>query len=87
MACGTAVVATRNPGSREVLGDNWGGLVDDATFARMVVNVLSDDQRRHALELAGLRRAEEFSLGRMIDQYEALLKESRGSHARSIVSA
>ena len=87
MACGTAVMATPNPGSREVLGENYGGLVDDAAFAPTLVNVLSDEHRRRALEMAGLDRAAEFSIGRMIDQYEALLNESRGSHARSVVSA
>jgi phosphatidylinositol alpha-mannosyltransferase len=87
MACGTAVVATPNPGSREVLGENWGGLVDDLAFAPTLLNVLSDEPRRRELERAGLRRAAEFSIDRMIDRYEALLKESRGSHARSIVSA
>jgi phosphatidylinositol alpha-mannosyltransferase len=87
MACGTAVIATPNPGSREVLGENCGGLVDDAAFASTLLSVLSDERRRHALELAGLRRAEEFSIHSMIDRYEALLNESRGSHARSVVSA
>jgi phosphatidylinositol alpha-mannosyltransferase len=87
MACGTAVIATPNPGSREVLGEDCGGLVEDAAFAPTLLNVLSDEHRRRALELAGLRRAEDFSIGRMIDRYEALLNESRGSHARSVVSA
>jgi glycosyltransferase involved in cell wall biosynthesis len=33
MACGTAVVATSNPGSREVLGDGeYGRIADDAEF-------------------------------------------------------
>ena len=37
MACGTAVVATPNPGSREVLGDGeYGRLVDDAAFGPMI---------------------------------------------------
>jgi glycosyltransferase involved in cell wall biosynthesis len=87
MACGTAVIATPNPGSREVLGENFGGLVEDAAFAPALLSVLSDEHRRRALELAGLHRAAEFSIGRMIDRYEALLNESRGSHARSVVSA
>ena len=30
MACGTAVIATPNPGSREVLGEDYSGLVEDA---------------------------------------------------------
>jgi len=87
MACGTAVVATPNVGSREVLGQRYGGLVEDADFATALVAVLGDAERRRALELAGIRRAADFSMDQMIDQYEALLTEVRGSHARSIVSA
>jgi glycosyltransferase involved in cell wall biosynthesis len=87
MACGTAVVATPNPGSREVLGEDYGGLVDDADFAPALMNLLADERARRALEAAGIRRAADFSIDRMVDEYEALLSDLRGSHARSIVSA
>lgn len=86
MACGTAVVAITNPGSREVLGDGYGGLVEDREFASTIAALLTDGQRRRTLEAAGIRRAGEFSFDRMIDQYEALLSDLRGSHGRSIVS-
>ena len=87
MACGTAVVATPNPGSREVMGEDYAGLVEDAAFAPTLVKLLEDESARRALEMTGLQRAGEFSLDRTIDQYEALLSDLRGSHARSIVSA
>jgi phosphatidyl-myo-inositol alpha-mannosyltransferase len=87
MACGTAVIATPNAGSREVLGEEYGGLVTDDDFAPALLQVLSDEQRRRALERAGVDRAATFSIDRMIDQYEALLHELRGSHARSVASA
>jgi phosphatidyl-myo-inositol alpha-mannosyltransferase len=87
MACGTAVVATPNPGSREVLGESYGGLVEDAEFAPALMKVLSDESRRRALEMAGIRRAGGFSVDRMIDEYEALLTDLRGTHARSAASA
>jgi phosphatidyl-myo-inositol alpha-mannosyltransferase len=87
MACGTAVIATPNPGSREVLGEDYRGLVDDSGFAASLIEVLTDERRRHALETAGIRRALDFSLDRMVDQYEALLNDLRGSHAGSVVSA
>lgn len=87
MACGTAVVATPNPGSREVLGEGYGGLVEGGEFAAAVMKVLGDESRRRALENAGIRRAGEFSVGRMIDQYEALLNGLRGTHARSVARA
>ena len=87
MACGTAVIATPNPGSREVLGEDYTGLVEDNVFAPALMKLLGDEGRRRALEIAGIRRAAEFSIDRMVDQYEALLSDLRGSHARSIVSA
>lgn len=87
MACGTAVIATPNPGSREVLGEDYGGLVEDSAFATTLLKILGDEGRRRVLELAGIRRAAEFSVDRMIDQYETLLNGLRGGHARSIVSA
>jgi phosphatidylinositol alpha-mannosyltransferase len=87
MACGTAVIATPNPGSREVLGRDYSGLVEDSAFAAALVQVLGDGAGRRARETAGIRRAADFSIDRMIDQYEALLNDLRGSHARSIASA
>lgn len=87
MACGTAVVATPNPGSREVLGEDYDGLADDSAFAPALAALLADEGRRRALEMAGIDRSAEFSANRMIDRYEVLLTEVRGSHARSVVSA
>lgn len=87
MACGTAVIATPNPGSREVLGEGYSGLVEDNEFAPALMKMLSDESRRRALELAGIRRAGEFSVGRMLDQYETLLTGLRGAHARSVARA
>ena len=88
MACGTAVIATPNPGSREVSGDGaYGRLVRDDVFAETILQLLGDAGRRRALEEAGLRRARELSLVSMIDQYEALLMQLSGAHARSVASA
>jgi phosphatidyl-myo-inositol alpha-mannosyltransferase len=87
MSCGTAVVATPNPGSREVLGESYSGLAEDGEFAPSLLKLLGDESRRRTLEIAGIRRAGEFSIDRMIDEYEALLSGLRGSHARSVASA
>jgi phosphatidyl-myo-inositol alpha-mannosyltransferase len=77
MACGTAVVATPNPGSREVLADGaYGRLVDDAAFAPAILELLDRETSRHALEAAGLRRAQQLSLASMINGYEAMLNAS-----------
>lgn len=87
MACGTAVLATPNDGSREVLGDAYGGLVEDREFGAALVAVLDDKSRRRTLEMSGIRRAAEFSADRMVDAYEALLVELKGTYAGHVASA
>jgi phosphatidylinositol alpha-mannosyltransferase len=81
MACGTAVLATPNPGSREVLGDGaYGRLVEDAVFGQTIVDLLGNPTARLALEVAGSRRARELSLDTMVDRYETVLAELAGGH-------
>ena len=88
MACGTAVLATPNAGSREVVGGHSNGrLVDDAGFGAALLDVLNDPSRRRASEAAGLLRVREFSLDVMIDRYETLLMQLCGAHAGSVASA
>ena len=88
MACGTAVLATPNPGSREVVaGSPHGRLVEDAGFGAALLGLLNDETRRRASEAAGLLRASQFSLAQMIDRYESLLMQLCGAHAGSIASA
>jgi glycosyltransferase involved in cell wall biosynthesis len=82
MACGTPVVCTPNPGSREVLADGiYGRLVDDDLLAPATLELLGDQRKRGAMAIAGLRRAREYSLDAMIDHYEALLGELCGGGA------
>jgi glycosyltransferase involved in cell wall biosynthesis len=77
MACGTCVVATPNPGSREVLQDGrYGVLTEDAGFGDALLALLADATRRHDMEAAGLRRANELSLDVMLDRYETLLRKA-----------
>lgn len=74
MASGTPVIATPNPGSRELLGGGKFGLLrDDRSFPGALERLLADDTRRRHWAAQGLARAQEFSLPRMIDQYERLL--------------
>lgn len=88
MACGTAVVATANPGSREVLADGaYGKLVEDAAFGAAILDLFTNRSGREALEAAGLRQAKQLSLESMVDRYEAVLIGLSGAHARSIASA
>ena len=77
MACGTCVVATPNPGSREVLLDGrFGNLADDAAFGDALVGLLGDAQRRLDMEAAGLSRSNQLSLDAMLDRYETLLRKA-----------
>ena len=63
MACGTAVVAASNPGSLEVLADGrYGRVVDSTEFGSALLQLLADRDSRHALEVSGLQRAQQFSL-------------------------
>lgn len=88
MACGTPVVATRNPGSVEVLGDGAYGLMPpDSEFVRTVADLLADETRRAVLTAAGLKRADEYSLERMLDGYERMLMDMSALHARTVASA
>jgi phosphatidyl-myo-inositol alpha-mannosyltransferase len=74
LACGTPVLATPNPGSREVLGEGqYGVLADDVRFADELCAILADAPRREALTVRGLERAQKYSDEIMLDRYEALL--------------
>jgi glycosyltransferase involved in cell wall biosynthesis len=88
MASGTPVVASPNPGSREVLSDGrFGLLASDEDFAATLTALLHDSGRRAALSAAGLARARDLSLERMLDGYEALLQRLVTIDARSIASS
>ena len=86
MACGTAVIASPNPGSREVMADGCGMLVDDKQFGSALVELLTNARKRHELEMAGIRRAQALSLASMIDQYESILAGLCKGHVRTIAS-
>jgi len=76
MACGTPVVATPNPGSREVLSDGrYGRLASDDVFADTICALLSDDVERARMTRDGLRRAADFDILTSARAYESLLEE------------
>jgi phosphatidylinositol alpha-mannosyltransferase len=87
MACGTPVVASRNPGSVDVLGaGNCGLLPDDEAFASAVAALLGDETRRDEMSAAGLHRAAQFTLTRMLERYEKVLFDLTGVYVKSMAS-
>lgn len=76
MASGTPVVATPNPGSREVLDEGrYGTLATDADFGAALVRLLGDEAARREQAARGVRRAQEYGMEAVIDAYERLLEE------------
>ena len=73
MASHTPVLATPNPGSLEIIGDlGCGILARDEEFADRLLDLLSDSDLREKCAAEGDRRANELSLGSMLDRYESL---------------
>jgi phosphatidylinositol alpha-mannosyltransferase len=76
MASGTPVVATPNPGSREVLDDGrFGILADVPEFPEAVNDLLANEAARARWAAVGLERARHYSLEVMLDRYEQLVNE------------
>jgi glycosyltransferase involved in cell wall biosynthesis len=79
MACGTPVVATSNPGSREVLENGrFGRLASDENIPHQIIDLLRDASARAALSDAGLERAAAFDIDNTSRAYEQLLQEVVG---------
>ncbi|MDQ3170661.1 MAG: glycosyltransferase family 4 protein [Acidobacteriota bacterium] len=73
MAAGTAVVASSNPGALDVLdGGRYGVIADDDRLPDTLVDLIASDERRRALERAGLARARQYDWPAVVDAYEAL---------------
>jgi glycosyltransferase involved in cell wall biosynthesis len=85
MACGIPVIATRSGGPEEILEDGAGMLVptdDPEAIAQAVDEVTSSKGLAEALTTKALRRVQQqYSLERMVSQYESLL-ESLIRHPR-----
>ncbi len=86
MACGTPVVASENPGSVDVLAGGCGLMPADEDFASAIASLLGDEEARVRLSRAGLMRAQDFSLARMLDGYEKVLFELTGAYVKSMAS-
>lgn len=83
MAAGTPVVASPNPGARDVLEDGrYGVIADDHELGERLVELLQDGPRRRALAAAGITRARAYDWGIVAEAYERVyarvLKERGG---------
>jgi phosphatidyl-myo-inositol alpha-mannosyltransferase len=73
MASGTAVVASSNPGAREVLEGGRLGLIEpDAAIGRALVDLLRSPERRLALAEAGLGAVGAYAWASVAQAYEEL---------------
>lgn len=78
MAAGTAVVATSNPGAREVLGDGrFGRICDEASLPTVLTELLTDAAQREELAQAGLREARRYDWDAVAAAYEVVYREVR----------
>jgi glycosyltransferase involved in cell wall biosynthesis len=78
LASGTAVVATPNPGSREILDEGkYGILAPDEAFGAAVADLLESEQRRQRLAADGLSRAHEYS-------WRAVARHHRDLYMRAV---
>jgi glycosyltransferase involved in cell wall biosynthesis len=86
LASGTPVVATPNPGSKEILEDGrFGLLVRDSEFCGKICDLLSNAAWRDAMADNGLRRAQFYSLDNMVHSYETFLLDlcPRGTYSNT----
>lgn len=78
MACGAPVVATASAGTTEIIDSGRTGVIVDRhlpePFARALGDVLSDPVRRTAISNAARAAAEQYAIGRVVEQYESLFE-------------
>ena len=79
-----AVIATATDGAREIIEDHYNGLLvpvgDTQRMARMISDLLDDEETRFALKSKARERVRErFSLDRMTDAVEAVYREALGT--------
>jgi phosphatidylinositol alpha-mannosyltransferase len=76
LAAGCPVVATPNPGAREVLDEGrFGVLAEPDALGEALVDLLQDRTHRDMLEVAGRTRAQEFSWDRVVGDYRTVYTE------------
>ncbi len=78
MASGTPVVASPNPGAREVLQEGTAGrVVEDAELGNALIEMLTDAALRERFQESGLARSRDFDWDRVCELYEAIYRGDR----------
>ncbi len=76
MACGTAVVATRNPGSETLIRHGINGLLTTPDLlGTTILRLIGNAGERAALAAEGVRTAEGFDIERIADRYERIYSD------------
>jgi glycosyltransferase involved in cell wall biosynthesis len=79
MGCGTAVVATSNDGSMDVLDDGkYGILSTPATLGDDIVSLLRSPDERRKLEGMGIERSKDYAWSNVVSQYVDLVRQYHG---------
>jgi len=89
MACGIPVIATRCPyGPEEIITDGVNGLLvpvaDVDALAEAILKLLDDKHLRKRLGEAGRKRAEDFSMKKVVSDYEKLFDQIAEENRRKI---
>jgi phosphatidylinositol alpha-mannosyltransferase len=83
LACGTPVVATPNPGAREILqSGRYGILADDGDLPDAILSLLSDTGRRQQMGERGLARASDFDWDHIAERYEDVYRRAQTTYGR-----
>ena len=78
MACGIPVIATRSPGTVEIIADEVNGLLvthDPHAVAAAITRILNDRALRSRLVAQGRRDMERYALPRVAERYDRLFQE------------
>jgi phosphatidylinositol alpha-mannosyltransferase len=79
MGCGTAVVATPNDGSLDVMDDGKYGIISTPeNLGNELVSLLSDNSRLRSLETLGLDRSKAYTWSTVVSKYLSLVSEYHG---------
>jgi len=88
MACGTPVVASPNPGAKEILRNGrYGVLAEDEQLSDTILGVLQDVERRERLGTLGLSHAAAYSWDRIAAEYERVYQQAGRVHRKEALCA